>query len=95
MDNRNTFQKGYDETKDQLKTRKDAISESLTYSDQKENTGEKVADAMVRPKEDVKAQTWSESAKNMGISAFNTVKETVDSAYESLTGSGGSSTERK
>ncbi|KAG2370826.1 hypothetical protein C9374_013418 [Naegleria lovaniensis] len=95
MDNRNTLQRGYDEMKDQVSTRKDAISESTKYSSQKDDTGEKIADAIVRPKEDVKEQTWSESAKNLGISAYNTVSDTVNKAYESLTGSGGSSSERK
>ena len=95
MENRNTFQKGYEETKDQFKTRKDAISESLKNSDRKDDTGEKVADALVKPKEEVKEQSWTESAKNVAINAYDNVKDTVNQAYENLTGTGGSSSERK
>ncbi|KAL9647290.1 hypothetical protein ABK040_011657 [Willaertia magna] len=77
MDNRNSLQKGYDEMKDQLKTRKDAISESVDNSDQKSGTVEKVSDALVRPKEDVKEQSWTESIKNTGIDAMNAISDTL------------------
>ncbi|KAL9647310.1 hypothetical protein ABK040_011677 [Willaertia magna] len=63
--------------KDQLKTRKDAISESVDNSDQKSGTAEKVSDALVRPKEDVKEQSWTESIKNTGIDAMNAISDTL------------------
>ncbi|KAL9643535.1 hypothetical protein ABK040_010149 [Willaertia magna] len=77
MDNRNSFQKGYDELKDQTSTRKNAISESLDNSNEKSGTGEKVSDALVRPKEDVQAQTWGESIKNTAIDAKNAISDTL------------------
>ena len=95
MSEENKLQRGYEEAKDQYKTRKEAIGEAMSYSDKKEDTGEKVADALVKPKEEVRAQSIGESVKNIGISAYESVKETLDSAYESLTGTGGSKEERK
>ncbi|KAL9643838.1 hypothetical protein ABK040_016812 [Willaertia magna] len=86
MDNRNSLQKGYDEVKDQVGTRKDAINESMQYSDRKDDTGEKVADSLVKPKEDVKQETWTESIKNAGISAYDTVANTLSSALDTVTG---------
>ncbi|KAL9650896.1 hypothetical protein ABK040_016833 [Willaertia magna] len=86
MDNRNSLQKGYDELKDQVGTRKDAISESTKYSDRKDDAGENFVNTLVRPKEDVRQETWTQSIKNAGISAYDTVANTLSSALDTVTG---------
>ncbi|KAL0476557.1 LEA1 [Acrasis kona] len=69
-----------DKIKDEVSTRSDAVKEDLKNSDKKSDTGSKVLGDLTNSKEEVKTDSYLESAKNTVIDAYESVKEAVGSA---------------
>jgi hypothetical protein len=62
---------------DEVNTRAEAIKEDLSNSDKKSGTGSKILGDLTNSKEEVKADSYLESAKNTVLDAASSVKETI------------------
>jgi hypothetical protein len=68
---------------DEVNTRGSAIKEDLKNSDKKSGTGSKLLGDLTNSKEEVKTDSYLESAKNAVIDGYENVKETLSNAFSS------------